>query len=115
VSNQVTASRSSTKTTRPFDSSIIQVKVSGVSALRGIIGKDTVVDMATGSTLGDLLEKLEEQFGSAYRALVGERMEDSLRKRFNLLYNGEVIPPAENLDKALNDGDDLVFFQLAGA
>jgi len=101
--------------TKPFSSSIIQVKVSGVSALRWIIGKNTAVDMETGSTLGDLLKKLEEQFGSAYRTLVGERMEDSLRKRFNLLYNGQVIPPAENLDRALKDGDELMFFQLAGA
>ena len=47
--------------------------------------------------------------------MVGERLEDSIKKRFNLLYNGQVIPPEENLHKALNDGDEILFFQLAGA
>jgi molybdopterin converting factor small subunit len=89
--------------------------VSGVSALREIIGKDKVVGLKSGNTLSDLIDKLEEQFGSAYRELVGEKMVDSLRKRFNLLYNGDIIPPGENLGKVLNDGDELVFFQLAGA
>ena len=42
-------------------------------------------------------------------------MKDSIKKRFNLLYNGKVIPPEENLDKTINDGDEILFFQLAGA
>jgi len=110
----VTASHSFTKTSKPPAPSI-QVRVSGVSALREILGKERIVTVNSQSTLGDLIEKLDEQFGSTYRELVGERMGDSLKKRFNLLYNGEVIPPAENLGKVLNDGDALVFFQLAGA
>ena len=52
---------------------------------------------------------------SAYREIVGERLKDSIKKRFNLLYNGKVIPPEENLDKTINDGDEILFFQLAGA
>jgi molybdopterin converting factor small subunit len=94
---------------------LIQVRVSGVSALREIIGKDTVVTLNNGSTVGDLIMKLEENFGSAYRELIGERLEVSLRKRFNMLYNGEVISPEQNLDKTLSDDDEIVFFQLAGA
>jgi molybdopterin converting factor small subunit len=93
----------------------IEVRVSGVSALRGIIGNDTVVVLKTGSALGDLFTQLEEQFGSAYRELVGEGMECSLRKRFNLLYNGQFMPPEENLNKVLSEGDEIVFFQMAGA
>jgi len=99
----------------PDRGSLIQVRVGGVSALRGVIGKDTVVVLKSGSTLGDLFTKLEERFGLVYKELVGENMEDSLRKRFNLLYNGQVIPPQENLNKALSDGDEILFFQLAGA
>ena len=94
---------------------LIQVRVSGVSALREIIGRDTIVILKSDSTLGELVSKLEEQFGSAYREMVGERLQDSLKKRFNLLYNGQVIPPEQNLDKILNDGDEILFFQLAGA
>jgi molybdopterin converting factor small subunit len=94
---------------------LIQVRVSGVSALREIIGRNTVVILKSDSTLGELISKLEERFGSAYREMVGERLQDSLKKRFNLLYNGQVIPPEQNLDKILNDGDEILFFQLAGA
>jgi molybdopterin converting factor small subunit len=95
--------------------SFIQVRVGGVSALKEIIGKDMLVTLKSGSTLGELIDRLEEQFGSTYRATVGERLEDSLRKRFNLLYNGQFITPEQNLHKHLNDGDEILFFQLAGA
>ena len=96
-------------------SSLIQIRVSGVSALREIIGKDTVVVLTNGSTVGDLLEKLEEQFGAAYREMVGERLEDSLRRRFYILYNGKVMPTEQNLDRVLSNGDEIVFFQWTGA
>jgi len=94
---------------------LIQIRVSGVSALREIIGKDTVVTLTNGSTVGNLLSKLEEQFGATYRQMVGEKLEDSLRRRFYLLYNGQVIPPEQNLDRALSNGDEIVFFQWTGA
>ena len=94
---------------------LVQVRVSGVSALRELIGKNTSVTLISGSTLGDLLNKLEQQFGSAYREMTGERLEWSLKRRFNVLYNGEVIPPEDNLGKILGDGDEILFFQLAGA
>lgn len=99
----------------PSSCSLIQVRVSGVSALREIIGKDTVLVLKSGSTVRDLIIKLEEQFGPAYREIVGERLADSLRRRFYLLYNGEVIPPEQNLDKALSDGDEILLFQWTGA
>jgi molybdopterin converting factor small subunit len=95
-------------------SSFIEVRVGGVSALRDIIGKDRPVTLRSGSTLGDFIHKLDEQFGSTYRASVGEGLEDSLRKRFNLLHNGQFITPEQNLHKPLNDGDEILFFQLAG-
>jgi molybdopterin converting factor small subunit len=47
--------------------------------------------------------------------MVGEGLGDSIRKRFNMLINGVVTTPAQNLDKPLNDGDEILFFQLAGA
>ena len=95
--------------------SLIQIRVSGVSALREIIGKDTVVTLTNGSTVGNLLSKLEEEFGATYREMVGERLQDSLRRRFYLLYNGQVMPPEQNLNRVLSNGDEIVFFQWTGA
>jgi len=99
----------------PDNHSPIQVSVGGVSALRGILGKETVVVLARGSTVRDLIAKLEERFGSGYRQIAGESLEEGLRKRFYLLYNGEVVPPEQNLEKMLNDGDRILFFQWTGA
>jgi len=93
---------------------LLQVRVSGVSALRGIIGKDMLVTLRSGSTIDDLINKLEEECGPAYREMIGEALGDSIRKRFNMLLNGVVTNPAQNLDKSLNDGDEIMFFQLAG-
>ena len=95
--------------------SLIQIRVSGVSALREIIGKDTVVTLTNGSTVGNLLSKLEEEFGATYREMVGERLQDSLRRRFYILYNGKVIPTEQNLGRVLSNGDEIVFFQWTGA
>jgi len=94
--------------------SLIQVKVSGVSALREIIGKGTPVILKSGSTVGDLINKLDEKFGSDYKEIVGEELGYSIRKRFNLLINDVVTAPLQNLGKGLSDGDKIVIFQLAG-
>lgn len=45
----------------------IRDRVTGVSAQREIIGKDTLVTLRSGSTIGDLMDGLEGELGSAYR------------------------------------------------
>jgi molybdopterin converting factor small subunit len=94
---------------------LIEVRVTGVSALREIIGEDTVVILKSGSTVRDLINKLDEEFGSEYKKMVGEELGYSIKKRFNLLINDVVTTPAPNFEKGLNDGDRIVIFQLAGA
>jgi len=42
-------------------SSFIQVRLGGVAALRGMIGKDRLVALKSGSTLYDLIDKLERR------------------------------------------------------
>ena len=88
--------------------------MTGVSALREIIGKDTLVILTRGSTVRDLINELDEKFGSDYKQIVGEELGYSIRKRFNLLINGVVTTPMQNLEKGLSDGDQIVIFQLAG-
>ena len=95
-------------------SSLIRVRVTGVSALREIIGKDTPVVLTRGSTVRDLIDELDEKFGSDYKQIVGEELRYSIRKRFNLLINDVVTTPMQNLEKSLSDGDQIVIFQLAG-
>ena len=88
---------------------------SGFSALRDIIGRDRIITLNNGDTVGKLLDELEGNFGLAYRDIVGEGLAVSLRKRFSMLLSGVFMSPEQNLGKALNNDDAMVFFQLAGA
>ena len=96
-------------------SSLIEVRVTGVSSLREIIGKDALVSLNSGSTVSDLIDKLEEEFGLTYRKRMGEGLKDTIKKLFTLSINGEVPTPVQNFEGALGDGDEIVFFQWTGA
>jgi molybdopterin converting factor small subunit len=61
------------------------------------------------------MDELEAKFVSAYRERSGEELVLSVRKRFSMLLNGVVTRPVWNHDKAQSDGDEILFFQLAGA
>ena len=95
---------------------MIQVRVVGVSALREVIGKETSITLKSGSTVNDLIHRLEEEFGPAYKAKFGEPLDESLKRHFSMLLNGSIFIPLEkNLDKPLSDDDRIVFFQWSGA
>ena len=96
-------------------SSLIQVRVTGVSSLREVLGEGKVVSLNSGSTVGDLIEKLEEEFGSTYRKMTREGMKDMIKKLFNLSVNGKLPTPGRNFNEVLNDGDEIFFFQWTGA
>jgi hypothetical protein len=58
---------------------------------------------------------LETKFGSAYKDIVGEALDFSVKKRFSMIINGVFMSPEQSLNLVLSDGDEIVFFQLAGA
>ena len=95
--------------------SLIQVRVTGVSSLREVIGKHALVSLNRGSTVGDLIDKLEEEFGSTYRKKTREGLKDTIRTLFTMSINGKIPTPIRNFDEALSDGDEIVFFQWTGA
>jgi len=95
--------------------SLIQVRVTGVSSLREVIGNDMLVTLNGGSTVGDLIDRLEEEFGSTYRKMTGKGLKDTIKKLFNLSINGKPPTPGRNFDEALSDGDQILFFQWTGA
>ena len=96
-------------------SSLIQVRVTGVSSLREVIGKDALVSLNSGRSVSDLIDKLEEEFGSIYRKRMRVGLRDTIRKLFTLSINGKVPTLVQNFDEALSDGDEIVFFQWTGA
>ena len=96
-------------------SSLIHVRVTGVSSLREVIGKEVLVSLNSGSTVGDLIDKLEADFGSNYRKMMGEGLTDTIKKLFTLTINGKVPTPIRNFSEALSNGDEIVLFQWTGA
>lgn len=96
-------------------SSLIQVRVTGVSSLREIIGRDTLVTLNSGSTVTDLINKLQDEFGSTYRTVTGEDLVAVMKNLFTLTINGKVPTPIRNFNEILNNGDEVVFFQWTGA
>jgi molybdopterin converting factor small subunit len=95
--------------------SLIQVRVTAVSSLREVIGNDSLVSLNSGSTACDLIDKLEEEFGSTYRKMMGGGLKDTIKKLFNISINGKLPAPGRNFDEVLNDGDKVLFFQWTGA
>lgn len=96
-------------------SSIIHVRVTGVSSLREVIGNDTVISLNGGSTVSDLIDKLEEDFGSTYRKMTGAGLKETIRKLFKLSINGKLPLSVQNFDEVLSDGDEILLFQWTGA
>ena len=90
----------------------IHVKVNAVSMLGDLIGGSTCIVLDRGGTVGDLINKLDEEYGTAYSKNMAENLKDSIMKRFNLLVNGKVIRP-QDIDRTLNDGDEILFFHFA--
>ncbi len=95
--------------------SIIHIRVTGVSTLGEVMGKSALVSLNSGSTVGDLIDKLEEEFGSTYRKRTREGLKDTIRRLYTLSINGKLPTPIRNFDEALSEGDDIVFFQWTGA
>ena len=62
----------------------------------------------------DLVTNLERNFGTTYKEIAGEELAGSIMTWFSMLLNGVFMSPEQNVDMMLNDGDEIVFFQLAG-
>ena len=97
------------------EESIIRVRVTGMSSLRIVISKDTPIILNRGNTVKELIDQLEEEFGSIYKKQTNEDIRDVLTTLFALTINGKLVSPRLNPSQVLKDGDKVVFFQWTGA
>ena len=101
--------------TRTVQGSPICITVRAVSMLREIIGGSFTFYLDSGSTIGDLIKRLDEKYGPVYMKEVGETLGDSIMKSYNMSVNGgKIIRPSEHVNRRLNDNDELVFLQWVG-
>jgi molybdopterin converting factor small subunit len=91
----------------------IKIKPNAVSALKEAIGGDIFVTLYEGNTIGDLINTLDQEHGTAYRRTAGGNLKDSIMKRFDMVLNGRPFRPARNIAQPLNDGDEVLLFQVA--
>jgi molybdopterin converting factor small subunit len=73
-----------------------------------------IIVLNDGGTIDDLINRLDQAYGSAYRQRMGEDLRGSIIRRFNFAINGKVHLPSQNIEEPLSDGDHVLFFQSNG-
>jgi len=80
-------------------------------ALPEAIGTNELEVEFSGATVNDLIESLIERYGQkAERALLDEK--GAFDPLVQVLLNGEEWVTSDQLDKGLNEGDQLVFMMM---
>jgi len=89
----------------------MQVRVRVFGDLAKILGKDLAVELPTGSTVGDLLNKLGERHGK----LIGKMSEGEVQNaNLVVLLGGLNVQFLRKLETILNEGDVVSFLPPAG-
>ena len=81
-----------------------QVSVSIPTALRPQVGDQATID-APGSTVGEVLDKIKQDFPEFGQRLF--KSEDELNRFINVYVNDEDIRFLDNLNTAVQPGDDV--------
>jgi molybdopterin converting factor small subunit len=97
------------------DTTSVRIRVKGVSTLREVIRNDMIITLRSGSTMGDLINRLEDEIGPKYKQITGEGLSHVIQRLFTATINGKLPTPIRSIDSVLRDGDEIVFFQWTGA
>jgi molybdopterin converting factor small subunit len=87
-------------------------RVRTVSALKETLSGDAVVILSSGSAIGDLINKLDKEYGTIHSKTTS--IKESVVKRFNMLVSGRVLIPSQSIDRPPKDDDEVSLFQFAG-
>ncbi|WP_152039742.1 ubiquitin-like small modifier protein 1 [Salinigranum salinum] len=86
----------------------MQITLKFFATFREIVGSKTIDrDYADGTTIGEVLERLEAE----YEELGGELIIDGdLKPQINVLKNGREVLHMEGIDTRVDDGDTVSIF-----
>jgi molybdopterin converting factor small subunit len=94
----------------------MKVKVRSVGFIKMLLGDAEVdVELSEGSTVTDLLAKLEEEKGEKFSPFAVRPTEKSAHAPLRVMVNGRDIAALEGRHTVLAEGDDvLMFLPIAG-
>jgi sulfur-carrier protein len=70
------------------------------------------VEISTGGSIGDLLIKLAEKHGRAFKKTIYEPGSSDLKSNFILTVNGLLLNQLNGIETKLKDGDRIIFMPI---
>lgn len=84
-------------------------------ALREAIGvKSLLLEVPEGTTIQDLLVRLETMFGAAFQKVSGQVLYERILTRYCVFVNRKALWLPQQLDRTLTDGDEVAIFLPSG-
>ncbi len=93
----------------------LEVDSSRLIALREAVGaKSVLLEIPEGSTVQDLLIRLEAAYGPAFQQASGQTLYDRVLSRYCVFVNRQALWLPQQLNRPLADGDDVAIFLPSG-
>jgi molybdopterin converting factor small subunit len=93
----------------------IQVDNSSVVPLREVVGASSLImDVPEGSTINDLLLRLDKTFGPAFKKVTGKKLYDRVIVRYRVFLNNRGLWLPKQLRSELKDGDAVIILLPSG-
>ena len=94
---------------------LIRVKVRSILEFKEIFGQDRFeVSLADGSTVGNFLEEITNDWGDELASRLFEAGSSNLLPHIMLMVNGRSVRLLDNLKTALQDGDEITILPPVG-
>ena len=93
----------------------LEVDNSRLIALREAIGaKSLLLEVPEGTTIQDLLVRLETTFGAAFQKVSGQVLYERILRRYCVFVNRKALWLPQQLDRTLTEGDEVAIFLPSG-
>jgi len=93
----------------------LEVDSSRLIPLREAVGvKSLLLEMPEGSTIQDLLVRLEAEYGPTFQKVSGQALYERVLTRYCVFVNRKALWLPQQLDRTLTDGDEAAIFLPSG-
>ena len=93
----------------------LEVDSSRLIPLRDAVGtKSVLLDVPEGNTVNDMILRLAEKFGSAFKKRSGKELYDRVVTRYSIFLNNRALWLPQQLSTTLKDGDEVKILLPSG-